>query len=167
MKHDGAGIARAYVGEVVLTGLLVATVLILDHNSVLPRSNGSKVMGLVHKVIAENLLAGVIGWAAIPGIPFFLLEFAGDAVKRQILEHEGLMPYVYAYGLTTLAVASTYYATPLLLLGGTISYAIVVFLWLYSGILLLTATRTTLAILVMVQQLYRLEKDLREGKEGR
>jgi len=165
MKTQRQRIIWGYASELIFAMLVTGALLILDRNGTLPRTSVLTWAGAVHKVIAEHLLAGVFSWAAILGIPFLLIAFAGDEFKRQILEQGAFTVYCRAYAVTMLVLAFTYFLSPTLLKTGTTTlYGVLTFLWTYSAVLLVTAATNASVFLWLVQAMYRLERELRNGK---
>lgn len=153
-----------YTSEVVLSILMVGITLVLDRSGILSRAG---VMGLatsVYGFIAAYILAGVIGLHALLAVPFGLIAFAGEDLKRRILEHDGFGVYVRAYALTFVVLVFTYLLTPALLaLGTTSGYAVFMFLWVYCSVLLVTAAKNAFVFLWLIEAMHRLERDIRAG----
>jgi hypothetical protein len=168
MKTQRQRIIWGYASELIFAVLVTGALLILDRNGTLPRTGVLTWAGGVHKVIAEHLLAGVFSWAAILGIPFLLIAFAGDELKRQILEQGAFTVFYRAYAVTTGVLAFTYFLSPTLLKTDTVTiYGLFAFLWTYSTVLLVTAATNASVFLWLVQAMYRLERDIRNGKYDR
>jgi hypothetical protein len=152
------------VEELVFAALIVGTLLLLDHQGILPRQTATKVLVAIYQVVEENVVAGILGFGILPCTPFVLLAFAGEAMKRQILEHRAILPFVIAYGLTTLVVVLTYFTSPPLFAGSSSPcYAVLTFLWIYSVTTLITALRTFIAFVHLVQNLHHLDKETNNG----
>jgi len=165
MRNQRQRIIWGYASELIFAMLVTGALLILDRNGTLPRGGALTWGGGVHKVIAEHLLAGVFSWAAILGIPFLLIAFAGDELKRQILEQEAFTVYYRGYAVTTGVLALTYFLSPMLLKANTTTlYGLLAFLWAYSTVLLVTAATNASVFLWLVQAMCRLERDIRNGK---
>ncbi|OGV61333.1 MAG: hypothetical protein A2498_01050 [Lentisphaerae bacterium RIFOXYC12_FULL_60_16] len=157
-------IVWGYVSEVVLAIIITGIALTLDHSGVLLRVDVQKWANSVHGILATHLLAGVFGFTVLPAIPFVLIGFAGEDMKRRILEHEGFGVYVLAYCITFAVVVCTYLLTPVLLtFGSTVGYAVSSFLWAYCFVLLLTAVKNAFVIIWLIQAMHRLERDIRAG----
>jgi hypothetical protein len=165
MTKKKKALVRAYAEELVFAALVVTVLLVLDRQRILSRHTVTEFIVAVYRVVEKSIVGGILGFGVLAGAPFGLLAFAGDTARRQILEHKAFLPFVIAYGLTTLVVGSTYFTSPIVSTGSSsVAYATLAFLWTYSAITLLTALRTAVAFVQLVQNLHHLEKQLREGR---
>ncbi len=154
-----------YVSELVFATLMVCIALALDRNGVLLRVDVLKWAKRIHDVVAAYLFAGVFSFATLLAIPFGLIAFAGEDLKRRILEHEGFVDYVRAYAFTFIVLVCTYLLNSLLLVPGSLArYSVCVFLWMYCIVMLITAVKNAMDFLWLTQAMFRLERDIREGK---
>lgn len=154
-----------YACEILLALLVTSSMLILDRNGMLPRPCVFAWVGGVYKIIAEYLLAGVFSWVGILSIPFLLIAFAGEDIKRRILEQESFTVHYHAYAVTTIVLIFTYFLSPTLMKIETVNhYGLFVFFWSYSAVLLITAAINVSVFLRLVQAMSRLEREIRRGK---
>lgn len=154
-----------YANEIVLGLLAAGLLLILDSNGTIPRTKVLKWVIDFHKFLNEHLLAGTISFAAIMAIPFGLVSFAGEDLKKRILEQGAFTVFLRAYALTTGVILITYLLSfHLLPTNDRLLYAIATFLWIYSAVLIITAIANASIFIWLIEKMHRLEVEIRSGK---